>query len=242
MRRGSCLGPRTEDAMSWFIAYVRSSIGAKTIMAVTGLLMVLFAIVHMVGHLQMFGGQAMYNAYAHFLQSLWEVKWPTRAALIGIVLLHLATAMRLVWLNRRARPVGYQVYRPKSATVAGRTMAMTGVVILAFIVFHLVHFTFGMVSPDYYHLPDPLGHPDAYTMYVHAFQNPLIYATYFVAIGMLSVHLAHGASSWLQSLGLRHPKYPWTDKIGPALTAILFLGYMVPPTACLLNIIKLPGA
>jgi succinate dehydrogenase cytochrome b subunit len=228
--------------MSWFIGYVRSSIGAKTIMAVTGLLMVLFAIVHMLGHLQMFGGQALYNGYAHTLQSLWEVKWPVRAGLLAVFVVHIASAMRLVFLNRMARPVKYAVYRPTRATTAGRTMAMTGIVILAFVVFHLVHFTFGLVSPEYFHLQDPAGHYDAYTMFVRGFTNPFIYGTYLVAIALLSVHLAHGASAWLQSLGLRHPKYPWTDKIGPALTVILFVGYMLPPTACLLSIIKLPGA
>ncbi|HTJ43610.1 MAG TPA: succinate dehydrogenase cytochrome b subunit [Kofleriaceae bacterium] len=228
--------------MSWFIAYVRSSIGAKTIMAVTGLLMVLFAIVHMVGHLQMFGGQDMYNAYAHFLQSLWEVKWPVRAGLLGVFVVHIASALRLVWLNKQARPVAYKVYRPKSANLAGRTMAWTGIVILAFIVFHLVHFTFGLVGHEHYVLRDPLDHPDVYSNFVYSFQNPIVYATYFVAILLLSIHLSHGASAWLQSLGLRHPKYPWTDKIGPVLTWTLFVGYMLPPTACLLNIIKLPGA
>lgn len=228
--------------MSWFVGYVRSSIGAKTIMAVTGLLMVLFAIVHMIGHLQMFGGQAMYNGYAHFLQEMWEVKWPVRAGLLGAFFVHIAAGIRLVQMNRAARPVGYKVYRPRSSDFAGRTMAWTGIVILAFIVFHLVHFTFGLVGHEYYTLTDPLSHPDVYSNYVYSFQNPIVYSTYFVAIALLSIHLSHGASSWLQSLGLRHPKYPWTDKIGPALTVILFVGYMLPPTACLLDIIKLPGA
>jgi succinate dehydrogenase / fumarate reductase cytochrome b subunit len=228
--------------MSWFVAYVRSSIGAKTIMAVTGLAMVLFAIVHMIGHLQMFGGQDMYNGYAHTLQSLWEVKWPVRAGLLGVFVVHIAAGIRLVQLNRAARPVKYAVYRPRASDVAGRTMAWTGIVILAFVVFHLVHFTFGLVNHDYYVLEDPLKHPDVYSNFVLSFQNPIVYCTYFVAILLLSIHLSHGASSWLQSLGLRHPKYPWTDKIGPVLTIILFVGYMLPPTACLLNIIKLPGA
>lgn len=228
--------------MSWFVAYVRSSIGAKTIMAVTGLAMVLFAIIHMIGHLQMFGGQDMYNGYANFLQTLWEVKWPARAGLIGVFVVHLASAIRLVSLNRAARPVKYVKYQPVRSSVAGRTMAVTGIVILLFVVFHLAHFTFGSVQPDYFHLPDGHGRHDAYTMFVRAFQNPAMYAVYFVAILLLSAHLAHGASSWLQSLGLRHPKYKWTDKVGPVLTVVLFLGYMAPPTAVLLNIIKLPGA
>src|SRR5450432_1686792 len=79
-----------------FARYLRSSIGAKHVMAVTGLLLVLFTIVHMLGHLQMFGGRDMYNAYAHFLQELWEVKWPVRAGLFALVVIHIATAMWLV--------------------------------------------------------------------------------------------------------------------------------------------------
>ena len=228
--------------MSWFFAYVRSSIGAKTIMAVTGLAMVLFAIVHMVGHLQMFGGQAMYNGYAHELQSLWEIKWPVRAGLLVVFVAHIASAIRLVYLNKQARPIGYTKYRPRNATLAGRTMAWTGIIILAFIVFHLVHFTFGQIDADWYNAKDPLDHPDVYSNFVHAFTNPIIYVTYFVAIALLSVHLSHGASAWLQSLGLRHPKYPWTDLIGPVVMVVLFLGYMAPPTACLLHIIKPVGA
>jgi succinate dehydrogenase / fumarate reductase cytochrome b subunit len=226
--------------MSWFGKYVRSSIGAKTVMAVTGLAMVLFALVHMLGHLQMFGGQDMYDAYANFLQQLTEVKWPARVGLIVMLTVHLVTAIRLVQLNRAARPVPYAMYKPV-ASGASRYMAMTGVVLLAFIVFHIVHFTLGQIQPAYFHLPDPLGRHDAYTMYVRGFQNVGLYAAYFVSILLLSIHLGHGASSWLQSLGLRHPKYP-LDKVGRAISMLLFVGYMAPPTAVLIGLIKLPGA
>ena len=95
--------------MSWFGAYVRSSIGAKHIMAVTGLLLLLFAIVHMLGHLQMFGGQDMYNAYAHFLQELWEVKWPVRAGLLA--LLDRARRARARPASRRTAPRGRSATR-----------------------------------------------------------------------------------------------------------------------------------
>src|SRR5689334_11296561 len=98
--------------MSWLGRYLRSSIGPKHVMAVTGLLLVLFAIVHMLGHLQMFGGPAMYNAYAKFLQELWEVKWPVRVGLLAILAIHVILALGLVAKNRAARPVGYAVYRP----------------------------------------------------------------------------------------------------------------------------------
>lgn len=226
--------------MSWFQRYVRSSVGAKQVMAVTGLAMVLFAIVHMIGHLQMFGGQDMYNAYAHTLQNL-EIKWVARGGLIVIVGLHIITAIRLVSANRAARPVPYAMYKGKASTLASRTMALTGLVILAFIIYHLLHFTIGTIQPQYFHMLDGKGRNDAFSMFVRGFQNPAIFASYLVAVGLLCMHLGHGASSWLQSLGLRHPKYA-TDKVGTAIGVVLFLGYILPPAAVLAGVIKLPGA
>ena len=194
-------------------------------MAVTGLLLLLFAIVHMIGHLQMFGGRDMYNEYAEFLQNLWEVKWPVRAGLLGLLILHVVLAIGLVAKNRAARPVEYAVYRASRSSFVGRSMALSGVVVLAFLIFHIIHFT---ISPAYTN--------DAYTLYVMAFKKPLYYAVYFVGILLLSLHLGHGASSWVQSLGWRHPKYP-ADKLGPAVAVFLFVGYMIPPTAILFGVL-----
>jgi succinate dehydrogenase / fumarate reductase cytochrome b subunit len=211
--------------VSWFVRYLRSSIGAKHVMAVTGLLLLLFAIVHMVGHLQMFGGRAMYNAYAHFLQELWEVKWPVRAGLLGLLVVHIVIALGLVARNRAARATSYAVYRPVRSSWVGRSMAISGIVVLAFLIFHIIHFTIAPAYPG-----------DAYTGYVTAFRQPLYYAIYFTGILLLSLHLGHGASSWLQSLGWRNPKYP-IDRIGPIVSTILFVGYMLPPTVILFRVI-----
>jgi succinate dehydrogenase / fumarate reductase cytochrome b subunit len=227
--------------MSWFGTYVRSSIGAKHIMAVTGLLLFLFAIVHMLGHLQMFGGQDMYNRYAHFLQELWEVKWPVRAGLLGLLIIHIVVAIGLVAKNRAARPVGYARYRPVVSSPLGRAMAWTGLAVFAFLAFHILHFTLGQVQPRTFHVIDPQGRWDAYSMFIHGFQNPAIYGVYLVGVALLAMHLGHGAASWLQSLGLRHPKYP-ADKLGPRLAVGLFVGYMIPPTAVLVGLLQLPGA
>jgi succinate dehydrogenase / fumarate reductase cytochrome b subunit len=227
--------------MSWFGAYVRSSIGAKHIMAVTGLLLFLFAIVHMLGHLQMFGGPEMYNRYAHFLQELWEVKWPVRAGLLALLIIHVVTAIGLVAKNRAARPAGYARYRPVVSSAVGRAMALTGLFVFAFLAFHILHFTLGQVQPGYFHVMDPKDRWDAYSMFIHGFQNKAIYGVYLVGIALLAMHLGHGAASWLQSLGLRHPKYP-TDRLGPALGVALFVGYMLPPTAVVLGALQLPGA
>ena len=227
--------------MSWFATYVRSSIGAKHIMAVTGLLLFLFAVVHMLGHLQMFGGQDMYNAYAHFLQDLWEVKWPVRVGLLLLLIIHMVTAIGLVAKNRAARPTRYARYKPVVSSPVGRAMAWTGLFLFAFLAFHILHFTIGMVQPSYFHTLDPKDRWDAYSMFVRGFQNPAIYGVYFAGIALLALHLGHGAASWLQSLGLRHPKYR-ADRVGPALAAVLFIGYMVPPTAVVIGFLKLPGA
>jgi len=127
------------------------------------------------------------------------------------------------------------------AKAAGRTMALSGLVVLAFLIFHILHFTIGQVQPSYFHTMDPKNRWDAYSMFIHGFNNPAIYVSYLIGIALLAAHLGHGASSWLQSLGWRHPKYP-TDKIGPIVAAMLFIGYMVPPTAALAGLLKLPGA
>src|SRR5262245_32379168 len=192
----------------------------------------------MIGHFGMFAGPDAYNAYADFLQNLGALKWIARGGLLAVFVIHLGMAIRLVALNRAARPVRYAIYRPQVANLAGRSMAWTGIVILAFVIYHLVHFTFGQIQPDTFHRLDHAGRYDAYGMFVAGFREPWIYASYAVAIALLSTHLAHGAVSWLQSLGVRHPKYDrLIAALGPALTGLLFLGYLAPPTAVLLGMI-----
>ena len=212
--------------MTWIARYLRSSVGAKHVMAVTGLLLLVFAIVHMLGHLQVFGGREMYNGYAKFLQDLWEVKWPVRAGLLALLLVHVILAIGLVARNRAARPQGYAIFKPVVSSTVGRTMAYSGLVVFAFLSFHIWQFTI-----------HPRADHDTYAMYVGAFRQPLIYGVYLAGIAMLAAHLGHGASSWLQSLGWRHPKYP-ADKLGPLIAITLFVGYMVPPTAVLLGVVS----
>jgi succinate dehydrogenase / fumarate reductase cytochrome b subunit len=223
--------------MSWFARYARSSIGAKHVMAVTGLLLLLFVVFHMIGHLQMFGGPDMYNTYAHFLQSLWEVKWPVRAALLTLLIVHIVVAVGLTARNRAARPVGYAKYKPVLSSAVGRAMAWTGLAVAAFIAFHILHFTGGQIQPDSFHLLDSKGRIDAYTMFVRGFQQPTIFLVYLAGMAMLAMHLGHGAASWAQSLGWRHPKYP-LDRLGTATSLFLFMGYMLPPTAVLAGVIR----
>lgn len=211
-------------------------------MAVTGLLLILFAIAHMLGHLQMFGGRDMYNAYAHFLQELWEVKWPVRAALLAFLLVHLVAGITVSSRNKAARPHGYAKFTPVVSSAAARAMIWTGLFVFVFLTFHILHFTLGQVQPGSFHHLDPTVHDplerwDAYGMYVAGFQSAAIYVIYLIGVALLSLHLGHGGSSWLQTLGLRHPKYK-TDWVGPTIAWVLFIGYMVPPTAVLAGVIK----
>lgn len=226
--------------MSWFVSYVRSSVGAKQVMALTGLGLLLFAIVHMAGHFGMFGGRDAYNSYAHFLQSLGVLKWLARGGLVLLVVVHIATAISLVRANSAARPQKYAVYRTRRTSFFARTMALTGLMVLAFIIYHLAHFTLGFVQPDSFHQLDDKGRYDAYSMFVIGFQSWPILISYLVAVTLLCFHLAHGASSWLQSLGWNHPKYnPIFVKLGPVLGLVLALGYAAPPLAVAFNLIKL---
>lgn len=215
----------------------------KQIMAVTGLFLVLFSIAHMLGHWQMFGGRNMYNGYAHFLQELWEVKWPVRAGLLAFLIVHLVAGIAVSARNKAARPTAYAKYTPVVSSGVGRAMIWTGLFVFAFLAFHILHFTLGQIQPSTFHhidsgWHDPLSQRyDAYGMYVAGFQNAAIYVIYLVGIGLLSLHLGHGASSWLQTLGWRHPKYP-IDKIGIVVGWVLFIGFMVPPTAVLAGVIQ----
>lgn len=231
--------------MSWFVSYLRSSVGAKHVMAVTGVLLVLFAIQHMIGHLLMFEGRDAYNDYARFLQGLGHgsIKWVARGGLLALLIAHVVAGIALANRNRAARPVRYHVYRTAITPSYARAMVLTGIVIFAFLVYHILHFTVGIVQPEYFHLRDPRNFIDAYTMYVRGFQNHAILISYLVGMTALLPHLMHGISSLFQSLGLKHPKY---DRListgGPALAVVLYLGYIVPPLAVAAGVIKLPGA
>ncbi|MEZ4403853.1 MAG: succinate dehydrogenase cytochrome b subunit [Kofleriaceae bacterium] len=226
--------------MSWFVSYVRSSVGAKQVMAVTGLGMVLFALIHMLGHLGMFSGRDAYNGYAHTLQGLGALKWIARGGLVAILVIHLVTGLSLARANAAARPQKYVVQKLARTSIYARTMALTGLVVLAFIVYHLMHFTLGWIQPDYFHHLDAKGRYDAYSMFVMGFKSTPILISYLVAVSLLCMHLAHGAGSWLQSLGLNHPKYEaLTSKAGPVIALVLIIGYLAPPLGVAFNLIKL---
>ena len=224
-----------------FFNIFRSSIGKKTVMAVTGLGLLGFVIVHLLGNLQIFLGPAWLNGYSEHLEDLPFLLIPARIVLASMLLVHMATAMVLTVQNKRARPVPYSAEDTVQATLASRTMIFTGSAVLLFIIYHLLHYTWGIAHPQYFHFEDSEGHHDVYSMVVLSFQDIKISATYLLALLVLSVHLGHGLSSFLQSLGLTPSgATKKIRKIGTALGWLIFAGYASIPVAVLSGLLK-PG-
>jgi succinate dehydrogenase / fumarate reductase cytochrome b subunit len=228
--------------MRWLWSFFTSSIGAKVIMALTGSVLVLFILGHMVGNLQVFIGQDALNTYAHFLQSKQGMLWVVRGTLLAFLILHVWSSARLTLDNRAARPVSYQSLKPIRSTFTSRNMFVTGFMVLAFLTYHLLHFTVKVTNPEYGTLVDSAGRPDVYGMVVLGFSQPLIAGTYIVAMVLLGLHLSHAISSTFQSLGINTPKWFWlTDKLGPVVAVIVVVGNLTMPVAALAGRLPLPG-
>ena len=213
-----------------------SSIGAKAVVAVTGLLLFGFVMAHLLGNLQLWEGREAMNGYAAFLQSQGPLLWVMRGGLLGVFVVHIATAARLVWRNRGARPTPYAREATVKATWASRHMLLSGLVVLAFVIYHLLHFTFH-VGVDVG--VDAVGRPDVYGMVVAGFQNPLIAISYVFAMLLLGVHLIHATRSLFQTFGWDHtlisPLVRWG---APALTLLIVAGNVALPFSVLLGFVK----
>src|SRR4051794_22955462 len=163
----------------------RSSLGRKFLMALTGLGLTGFVIAHLLGNLQVFLGREALNSYAAGLKHLGGLLWIARGGLLAIFVLHVAYGVNLWLANRAARPVLYHFKQYREATLASRTMIWTGLVILVFVLFHLAHYTFFLVSPDFSELHDAQGRHDVYAMTILGFRNPFISLLYVVAMALL---------------------------------------------------------
>lgn len=223
--------------MNHISAFTRSSIGKKFIVAATGVVLLGFIIGHLLGNLQIFLGPDWINSYAEHLRALGPLLWMIRAFLLLNVLLHIWFTIGLAIDNRRARPEAYARKVYVKATFASRYMWLSGLVVLAFIIYHLAHFTVRVTDPRFLLLKaDPLNRNDVYSMMVYGFQNVLVSAFYIVAMFLLTLHLTHGASSFFQSLG-------WNDKrmtprlafLGRVFAWLIFIGYTSIPLAVLLG-------
>lgn len=222
--------------------FFKSSIGRKMGVAVTGLILFGFVVAHMLGNLQIFLGQEALNDYARHLHELPLLLWPARIFLLVSFVVHIALSLALAYENRKARPVPYAYTGTVQASYASITMVATGLVILLFVVYHLLHFTFGVTNPQFFHLVDSKGRIDVYSMMVLSYRRQFISWTYILAMAFLCLHLSHGLASFPQSLGIDLNKHERCMKnFATGLALAVFAGNSSIPLAVLLNFVKLPG-
>lgn len=220
-----------------------SSIGRKWVVALTGIVLVLFVIGHLLGNLSIFLGPDAINGYALFLQNLGEILWAIRLVLLACVVLHIWFTIALWRENRAARPQKYAVKNDIETTVYARLMRLSGLTVLAFIIFHLAEFTWQAFTPEYRSWHDSQGRHDVYRMVIAGFSNPFVTGFYIIAIGLLAMHLSHGIASLFQTLGITTAKMrPLFERSGRTVAWIIFAGYISIPLAVFFGLLRYPAA
>ena len=230
----------TANRRSPISAWLFSSIGKKTIVAATGIALVLFVIGHLLGNLTFFFGPDAMNGYAVHLRDLGPLLWLARIGILAAVALHIYFTMLLWKENQAARPAKYLHRSRVQTTVFARTMRLTGLVVFAFVIFHLSHFTWMIVDPAYRSYESTVeGHPahDVYRMVVAGFRHPLVSAFYILSLALLASHLSHGIASLFQTLGLNNQQLrPRFERLGRLVAWALFAGFSSIPIAVLLGV------
>jgi succinate dehydrogenase / fumarate reductase cytochrome b subunit len=243
--------------MKLALSFITSTIGRKYLMALSGLALVGFVIIHMIGNLKIYSGADAINHYAHLLKYNPVILWSFRFGLLGIALVHVVTAISLIMENRAARPKDYEKQRTIQASLGSVTMALSGLTVLAFVIYHILHFTVGAFHPEYHLMKTTIHgadhavfqllapveegakYHDVYRMMVSGFQNVWISAFYVISMAFLCLHMSHGISSMFQSLGLRSPQSaPFLKLIAWGTSAIIFIGMSSIPISVLAGWVK----
>jgi succinate dehydrogenase / fumarate reductase cytochrome b subunit len=216
-----------------------SSIGLKMIVAVTGAILALFVVGHMVGNLQVFLGPEVFNAYGEKLRAIPVLLWIVRAVVAASALLHVTVTIMLALGNNAARPVGYDKKQSVRASLASRTMVWGGLLLAAFVFYHLAHYTWRLTNPEYQSLLDAHGRPDIYAMVVAGFKNALISISYIIAMILLGFHLSHGIASMFQTVGWATTKtLPRFERAAVVIAIVLVLGYISIPISILTGLVR----
>jgi succinate dehydrogenase / fumarate reductase cytochrome b subunit len=209
-------------------------------MAVSGLLLVGFVVAHLLGNTTIFFGPAGINAYAVHLRELGPLLWIFRIGLLTAFAAHVVFGIWLTLENRAARPVPYARKNMRRTTLAGETMVYSGLVLAAFIVYHLLHFTFRVTHPDISHFFDAAGRPDIFRMVVLSFHRITITLLYLVGMGALWLHLKHGIGSLFQTLGANNDQsLPLLGRLSIIAALLLALGFSSVPLLIYFGIVTL---
>jgi succinate dehydrogenase / fumarate reductase, cytochrome b subunit len=213
-------------------AFYRSTIGKKIIMASTGLGLVAFVVMHMIGNTLIFQGPERLNAYSRLLHSTGELLWLVRLVLLTAVVLHIDAAVQLTRRAQAARPVEYDERRPQVSTLASRTIRWGGLLLLVFIVVHLLHFTTGTLLSVF-------RPGDVYANVVTGFHVWPMAVFYLVAMVALGLHLYHGAWSSVRTLGLARAKpNPLHRSVAAVLAILVAVGFAIVPVAVLVGWVR----
>jgi succinate dehydrogenase / fumarate reductase, cytochrome b subunit len=210
-----------------------SSVGKKVIMAVTGLIMVAYLITHVLANLLVFQGPANINAYSAFLHGTGGALWAARAVLLAALVLHVVAAVQLAARGHEARPAGYAGGRaPQVSTWASRSIRWGGALILAFLIYHILHFTVGSAHPDFVEA-------DPYHNVATGFNNPLVVGGYLIAMAVVGLHLYHGVWSSGRSLGMSPPSpNPLRRTLALALALVIWVGFTIIPLAVYAGVVR----
>ncbi|MGA3172206.1 MAG: succinate dehydrogenase cytochrome b subunit [Chthoniobacteraceae bacterium] len=232
--------------MSKATFFWQSSIGKKWIVALTGIVLVAYVLGHLAGNLQIFlpDRGSHINAYGAFLHSLGAGLWAIRAFLLACFIIHIVVTIQLAIQNRRARPDRYAAPHYRKADWASRSMVMSGLIVLCFIIFHILHFTTLTIRPDFANLKETLPNGaerhNVYAMVVEGFQQPAASCFYILGMILLCMHLSHGFGSLVQTFGLNSTRIePWLINGGRILAIIICLGYISIPIAVMTGILHL---
>jgi len=194
--------------------FYASTVGKKAMMAVSGCILFLFVVAHLAGNLQIYEGPEKINNYSRILHSMPALLWGARLTLLAMVALHIWSSIQLAIRNNAARPVGYVKKKAAGSSYASRTMYWSGPIILAFVIYHLLDFTFGTTNPSY-------REGNVYGNILASFQVLLISAFYILAMLLLCMHLYHGLWSMFQSLGVHPERFTPALKKAAAVIALL---------------------
>jgi succinate dehydrogenase / fumarate reductase cytochrome b subunit len=220
--------------MSGMRGFLGSTIGKKVVMAVTGVILFGYVIAHMLGNLQLYLGAEALNHYAASLREILHGAglWIARAVLLAAAGLHIWAAAAITMIDRAARPVGYREWQARESTYASRTMRISGIFLLAFIVYHLLDLTLGTVNPSFVE-------GDVYHNVVASFRVVPVAVFYVAAMLALGLHLQHGVYSMFQTLGVSHPRWERVaHRTATALAAAVVVGNISFPLAVLLGLVK----
>jgi succinate dehydrogenase / fumarate reductase cytochrome b subunit len=209
-----------EEKMKWVVNTLMSAIGKKLMMAATGLAFCGFLLVHLIGNLTLYGGRDLFNSYAKHLHSLGPLVTLFELGLLALAMVHVLTGLTLFYENWRARPIRYCVKkRAGGRTIGSATMPYTGILLLAFVTFHLVNF----------HFVDKAGRT-IFEIVASAFAQPWHVAIYVLAMIVAAIHVSHGFWSAFQTVGASHPKYmPIVRAVGLLFSLIVALGFGAIP-------------